>query len=109
MFPNIPKPYIVRELDRADGNVSVAIDKLVLISPDFSDSPMTSSNSLASPLIKNPKFAMRAHKSDARDDEKVILTRKNWDSVDSETRQRVLLNKKMEMFMKARDSFTKKQ
>ena len=43
------------------------------------------------------------------DEKEVVLTRKNWDSVNSETRQRVLLKKKMEMFMKARDSFTKKQ
>jgi hypothetical protein len=116
MFPTIPRSYIVRELDRADGVVQVAVDNLILMSSDFSGS--TSDISVCSPFVDNKKFLKKLDDEDSTGNEagdemakrkEVVLTKKNWDSVESGTRQRILHNKKRDMIMKARENYMKQE
>lgn len=143
MFPNIPRSFIVRELDRCDGVVQLAIDKLILISPDFMDfrglsgetgqggqgrahdhgiisyetspaitrAPSTHHNLLN--FLKTDQITSKSQLSCEDVPEKdylspSALTRKNWDKIDSSTRQRIMLERKKEMLMKAREIYTKK-
>lgn len=119
MFPSIPRAYIVRELDRADGAVSVAIDNLLLLAADFMNSN-ESNTSLSTPAanansnthhnilrsLEKSKGEVEGVKSTV--DPSITVTKKNWDTIDSSTRQRILNEKKREMLIKARESFLKK-
>lgn len=112
MFPNIPRSYIVRELDRADGVVSTAIDQLLLLAPDFANSRgEDESLESTSPVIQSTSNTHYNILKSLKEDEKVTetpsetLTKKNWDSSDSKTRQRILMEKKKEMLLKAREAF----
>ena len=116
MFQNIPRSYIVRELDRANGNVSTAIDRLLLLVPDFmeNDSSLDTSPVARSDLsthynilknVKDDEEIVVDGVSDGVSDGGVVLTKKNWDSVDPKIRQRILTGKKKEMLMKAREAF----
>ena len=129
MFPNIPRAYIVRELDRSDGVVQSAVDRLVLLSADFIDfregtgilsagmgasesaldtSPaITSAPSTHHNLLKSLKSSPKSSKLPDSSDDAVNLTKKNWDKIDSTTRQQILLERKKEMLIKARESFSK--
>ena len=124
MFPNIPRAYIVRELDRADGVISAAIDRLILMAPDFMNGNDDDSSLDTSPVARtdsNAQYnlvkAVNSEKDESREDEKmqleddtkITLTQKNWDSVDSKTRQRLLTAKKKEMLLKAREAFLSKE
>lgn len=118
MFPNIPRAYIIRELDRADGVVTVAIDKLLLIAPDFMNSnndssttidttPVTSSapsthQSILNSIKSGGGAAETAEK--ATDD----LTRRNWDEIDPGRKQAILAERKRSMLVRARESFLKR-
>lgn len=113
MFQNIPRAYIIRELDRANGNVSTAIDRLLLVAPDFmeNDSSLDTSPVARSDLSTHYNI-LRTVKDDediVADDISggggVVLTKKNWDSVDPKIRQEILTGKKKEMLMKAREAF----
>lgn len=131
MFPNIPRAYIVRELDRCDGNVQAAVDRLVLLAPDFMEfrgehnasddtrgdldtSPMiTSAPNTHHNLLKSLKSSPLSKEAE-EDGEKpevaeISLTKKNWDKLDTKTRQQILTERKKEMLMKARESFCKKE
>jgi len=116
MFQNIPRSYIVRELDRANGNVSTAIDRLLLLVPDFmeNDSSLDTSPVARSDLsthynilknVKDDEEIVVDGVSDGVSDGGVVLTKKNWDSVDPKIRQRILTGKKKEMLIKAREAF----
>lgn len=130
MFPNIPRAYIIRELDRCDGNVQAAVDRLVLLAPDFMEfrgegngsvdtrgdldtSPMiTSAPNTHHNLLKSLKSSPLS--KEAEDEEKpevaeISLTKKNWDKLDTKTRQQILMERKKEMLMKARESFCNKE
>lgn len=120
MFPNIPRAYIVRELDRADGVSAVAVDNLLLIASDYADlvestTSLNSSTSASNPTSHNEILKSltaededRSNK-DTGDKDKDIssseITKKNWDKIDSKTRHRILSEKKKEMLLKARESF----
>lgn len=114
MFPSIPRAYIVRELDRADGVSSVAIDSLLLLAADFMDSN-ESNSSLNTPSISgNSNTHQSMLKSFSKDDLTAkarnadeVVTKKNWDTIDSKTRHRILSEKKRDMLVKARESFIK--
>ena len=111
MFQNIPRSYIVRELDRANGNASTAIDRLLLLAPDF----MENDSSLdTSPVARSDLSTHYNILKNVKDEEEivadgvsggVVLTKKNWDSVDPKIRQRILTGKKKEMLIKAREAF----
>lgn len=117
MFPNIPRAYIVRELDRADGAIPVAIDNLLLMVPDFinlSGSANDSSDRLdTTPLINSTTHhnlinSMKQNCGEGSQEpleEEVVLNKKNWDKVDPQTRLRILADRKRKMLMKARESF----
>ena len=126
MFPTIPRAYIVRELDRCDGRVQAAVDRLVLLAPDFmgfrdggsanaghgnvesiDTSPAITSAPSTHYNLLNALNASEGAKC-AADGDSVNLTKKNWDKVDTETRQRILLGRKREMLVKAREIFNNK-
>lgn len=124
MFPNIPRSYIIRELDRANGVVSVAIDRLLLLAPDFMSNSENNSSLDTSPVARSDsstlynilKIVETEHYEDDKSinkdksvNNKTVLTKKNWDSVDPKIRQRILIDKKKEMLMKARQSFLSKE
>lgn len=120
MFPNIPRAYIIREMDRADGVVSVAIDRLLLLAPDFMNDSGNNSSLDTSPVARSDSSTIyNILKTVETDDKSIIkdnsintrtvLTKKNWDSVDPKIRQRILIDKKKEMLMKARESFLSKE
>jgi hypothetical protein len=118
MFPNIPRPYIIRELDRANGEASVAIDKLLLLAPDFMNGNESQSSLDTSPMARSDSSTqyniIKTVQSDgnivaASSSGSVKLTKRNWDSVDSKTRQGILSIKKKEMLMKAREAFLSKE
>lgn len=124
MFPNIPRSYIIRELDRANGVVSVAIDRLLLLAPDFMINSGNNSSLDTSPVARSDsstlynilKTVETEHDEDDKSinkdksvNNKTVLTKKNWDSVDPKIRQRILIDKKKEMLMKARQSFLSKE
>lgn len=128
MFPHIPRAYIVRELDRCDGNVQAAVDRLVLLAPDFMEfrgensvnntisgtgtgtdsldtSPMiTSAPNTHHNLLKSLNSSPLSSEN-LPADEPISLTKKNWDNIDAKTRQQILTERKKEMLMKARQSF----
>lgn len=129
MFPNIPRAYVIRELDRADGAIAKAIDNLLLMAADFvsdindslsnlSTTPMTRSSIHTHHNIIN-SLKSKGHESHESESEidtvglELIksggLTKKNWDSVDSKTRHRILLERKKSMLVKARESFLESQ
>lgn len=114
MFPNIPRTYIVRELDRADGVVPIAIDRLLLLVPDFMNLNEDESSLDTSPVARSEPSThhnlMKSIHDNENDDgveerSDLMLTKKNWDSVDTKTRQRILMEKKKEMILKAREAF----
>lgn len=127
MFPTIPRAYIIRELDRCDGNVSAAVDRLVLLTPDFMEfrgeenvngivgqvdtspainsAPNTHHNLLNS--LNNDHHPPSSGTDQPTNPKLNLLTKKNWDKVDGETRHKILMERKREMLMKARESFTK--
>jgi hypothetical protein len=115
MFPNIPRAYIVRELDRADGVVAGAIDRLLLLAPDFANSregeesleSTSPVNQAASTTHYNILKSLK--EGEAVTEPSEMLTKKNWDSIDSKTRQRIMTEKKKEMLLKSRESFLSKQ
>lgn len=132
MFPNIPRAYIVRELDRADGVSAQAIDNLLLMVPDFvndindslsnlSTTPLTRSSlhthhNIINSLKTNHGKSDLGNDTDTDIDPVEIeliksdgLTKKNWDSVNSKTRHRIIFERKKLMLMKARESFLKSQ
>lgn len=115
MFPNIPRAYIVRELDRADGVVAVAIDRLLLLAPDFANHREgDESVESTSPVIQSTSTTHYNILKSLKEGETVMepsetLTKKNWDSIDSKTRQRILTDKKKEMLLKAREAFLSKK
>ena len=112
MFPNIPQRFIIRELDRANGVVSSAVDALVLINPDFSGS---TSPTLSNDVINGQKVTHQAIIQEiiSKPEEEVsaieepVISRKDWDTIDPKTRQRVLAERKKAMLLKARDAFRK--
>ena len=117
MFPNIPRAFIVRELDRADGSIPVAIDNLLLIAPDFINVNGTNESSErldTSPIIHTSQTThyniLNSFKRgdlfpSNSDSDSAELTRKNWDKIDPETRQRILSDRKRQILLKARESF----
>ena len=133
MFPNIPRAYIIRELDRADGAIAKAIDNLLLMAADFvsdindslsnlSTTPMTRSsihthhNIINSLKSKSDNASQESIENDSEIDAVGLeliksggLTKKNWDSVDSKTRHRIILERKKSMLVKARESFLESQ
>lgn len=128
MFPNIPRAYIIRELDRADGVVSVAIDRLLLLAPDFMNDNGNNSSLDTSPVARSDSSTqynilktVETEKDGKDEDEgkninnnnndnnKNLLTKKNWDSVDPKIKQRILTVKKKEMLMKAREAYLSKE
>ena len=125
MFPNIPRAYVVRELDRCDGSVESAVDKLVLMAPDFmgfrgedngngsagqvDTSPASTSAPSTHHNLLNSLNESNESKTVTLDgDPSITLTKKNWDKVGVERRQQILMEKKREMLIKARESFCKK-
>lgn len=113
MFPNIPRAHIVRELDRANGTVSVAVDALLLVSSDY---PANSSLPISPEVeLEGKKVAQTTHKAiieelNAHPEnsvEEIQMNRKQWDSADNKTRQRILAERKKSMLLKAREAFRK--
>jgi hypothetical protein len=118
MFPNIPRAYIIRELDRADGSSGVAIDNLLLLAPDFNTAREEEESISTTPLVNT---SSHTHKSilsslnsvtsstslDSSDSPQVELNKKNWDSFDATSRRRILSDRKREMVKKARELFLK--
>lgn len=136
MFPNIPRAYIVRELDRADGASARAIDNLLLMAPDFvSDINDSMSNLTTTPISRSSlhthhnilsslKAKDHSFDIDGADDcssdididpvemeliKNGGLTKKNWDSVDTKTRHRIILKRKKAMLIQARELFLKSE
>jgi len=119
MFPSIPRAYIIRELDRADGSSSVAIDNLLLLAPDFSSGGTDEGDSVSTtPLVNTSSHTHKSILSSLNNvttssldetEEEVDLNKKNWDSFDSQSRQRILADRKREMVKKARESFMKNE
>lgn len=122
MFPNIPRAYISRELDRADGVVSVAIDNLLLLAPDFINFNNDSREQLSTTPLMNsaPTTHHNIIKSltggsglkesttvDNSEDSNVVpqLNKKNWDKVDPEDRQKIIAERKRQILLKARERF----
>lgn len=117
MFPTIPRPYVVRELDRAEGVMSVAIDALLLLNADF---PSTETTTSASPNVgsateKTPvthQHILSVINSSDAERETVDLSlvnasisRKEWDATAPELRQRIIAERKKAMLVQARESF----
>jgi hypothetical protein len=114
MFPNIPQRFIIRELDRASGVLSTAVDALVLINPDFS----SDASPVLSDVLKfggkvthqaiiqeiNSKSHEHQHESPV---EQPLIDRKDWENTDAKVRLSVLANCKKAMLLKAREAFRK--
>lgn len=113
MFPNIPRAHIIRELDRANGVVSVAVDALVLMSSDYpANSSLPVSPDLGAESAKATQTTLKAIIEDLNANpeesvQEIQLNRKEWDSADNETRQRLLAERKKAMLLKAREAFRK--
>lgn len=115
MFPNIPQMYIVRELDRANGVASVAVDALVLMNPDFSggETPQvpTRESLPAGYGVTHGAILEEINNSAAQEMdtplEEPVISRKDWDSTNAKTRQRVLAERKKLMLLRAREAFRK--
>lgn len=113
MFPDIPQRFIIRELDRANGVVSNAVDALVLLNPDFSGStsPTLSNDNLCSKDTVTHQAIIEEINSTAQElplpTDEPKIDRKDWESTDAKARQRVLAERKRAMLLKARDAFRK--
>lgn len=119
MFPNIPRAYIIRELDRADGVVAVAIDNLIPIASDFINFNATDSTDrlVTTPMIERGSSTHHNILKTLDEPEEMltssskmaaVLNRKNWDKIDEGSRKRILSERKREMIMKARECFINK-
>ncbi len=113
MFPNIPQRYIIRELDRARGVVTTAVDALVLLNPDFSNdaSPNLSEDGVS--VGTNVTHQAIIEEINSKPEEELVhieepaMTRKEWEAADAKARLRVLAERKKAMLLRARDAFRK--
>lgn len=136
MFQNIPRAYIVRELDRAEGVQSVAIDALLLLNPDFAGSngnneefvtPVLSNHNknyrnLLNEIVRSEEVGSGSRSGsdgsssviDSKYDETPVIkttqiTKKDWDSTTPRERLCALTERKRLMLLKAREHFRKSQ
>jgi hypothetical protein len=126
MFPHIPRPYLVRELDRAEGSVPRAVEALLLISADFSLPQAAPRSDRSTPdledkqggpvslhqhLLKelNREDAFHASRAEDIGTRTLQLDRKSWETLPSAQRQQVLTDRKKAMLFKARQTFRESQ
>jgi len=110
MFPDIPRPYLVRELDRAEGTMSVAIEALLGMNERFAGSE--SSTSLVPEVPKDKAASSHRQivheveeRTETSDAGSTVITRRNWDTLEASRRREILAERKRIMLRDARNSF----
>ncbi len=103
MFPNIPNDIINREIGRNRADLPSTIDSLLLISADYNISA-TNQEVNKEAEIEKDKFSDLLNSNDSNDFP-VNFSKKEFDSFDSTTRQRILKNRKAAMILEGRKKY----